>query len=405
MKIAYFDCPSGISGNMVLGALIDAGLQIEDLRRELAKLNLPGYGIVARKVQKRHITGTLVDVATEEEGVERHLGDILDILEGSTLSREVVETGRMIFTRLAEAEAKVHGVGVEEIHFHEVGGLDAIVDVVGSVVGLKLLGIEEVYSSPLHLGRGTVQCAHGLLPVPAPATLELVKGATVYGRDIEAELTTPTGAAIITTLAKGFGRAPMMEMEATGYGAGNRDLPIPNLLRISIGEAESKVGGYEEDVVTVVEANIDDMNPELYDHVMGKLFKGGALDVFLTPIQMKRNRPAVKLSALVRGNDLGRMLDLFFDETTTLGVRLYEVDRVKLARESIVVDTKYGQVSVKVGKLGSTVKNVSPEYEECRKIAVERGIPLKEVYEEVRTAFLTQPMNAERIVAPPEPPS
>jgi uncharacterized protein (TIGR00299 family) protein len=387
MKIAYFDCFSGISGNMVLGALVDAGLEMKDLRQELAKLGISGYEIEARKVLKRYIAGTLVGVKTQEEGVERHLGDILGIIEGSDLSGEIKETCGSIFTRLAEAEAKVHGLDVEDIHFHEVGGLDAIVDVVGSVVGLDLLGVEEVYSSPLHLGTGFVKCAHGKLPVPAPATLKLVKGVPTYGRDIEAELTTPTGAAIITTLAKGFGRAPLMAVEAIGYGAGHRDLPIPNLLRISIGEAtEAGDQGYEEDVVTVVEANIDDMNPELYEHVVERLFDRGALDVFLTPIQMKKGRPAVKLSAIVREADLSGVLNALFDETTTLGARLYDARRKKLSRESALVETRYGKVGVKVGKVGDVIKNISPEYEDCRRIASQLDIPLKEIYDEAKRA-------------------
>jgi len=385
MRIAYFDCFSGISGNMILGALLDAGLELGALKQGLAALGLSGYEIEARRVLKRYIAGTLVDVKVQEEGIERHLGDVLDIIEGSSLPGEIKETCGKIFTRLAEAEARVHGLDVEDIHFHEVGGLDAIVDVIGSVVGLALLGVEEVYSSAVHLGTGFVECAHGRLPVPAPATLALVKGVPTYGRDIEAELTTPTGAAIITTLAKEFGRAPLMAVEAIGYGAGHRDLPIPNLLRISIGEAaRSKERGYEEDTVTVVETNSDDMNPELYEHVMGKLFEKGALDVFLTPIQMKKNRPAVKLSALVRENDLAGVLDVFFEETTTLGVRLYEAGRKKLTRESIAIDTKYGKIVIKVGKLGDVVKNISPEYEDCRRIASQLDIPLKEVYDEAK---------------------
>lgn len=397
MKLAYFDCFSGISGNMVLGALLDAGLGLDTLKEALAGLRISGYEIEARKVKKRGIAGTLVDVRASEGEVERHLGDILDIIEGSDLPEDVKERAGAIFTRLAEAEARVHGVSVEEIHFHEVGGLDAIVDIVGSVVGLKLMGIEEVYSSPLHLGRGFVKCAHGLLPVPSPATMELVKGVPTYGRDIEAELTTPTGAAIIATLAKRFGRAPLMEVKAIGYGAGHRDLAIPNLLRISMGEAAGAGGqGYEEDVVTLMEANIDDMNPELYEHVVERLFDRGALDVFLTPIQMKKSRPAVKLSAIVRAADLSGVLDAFFEETTTLGVRIYEARRKKLSRESVIVETKYGKVGVKVGKLGDVIKNISPEYEDCRRIALQLGIPLKKVYEEAvgRMATCNQALRA-----------
>jgi len=386
MRIAYFDCPSGISGNMMLGALIDAGLEIAELRHELSKLRLSGYEIKSWRVVKKHIAGTFVKVETQEIGIERHLRDIVEIIEGSTLSDDVKQKSVAVFEKLAHAEAAVHGLDVEDIHFHEVGALDAIVDIVGSVIGLRLLGIEVVYSSALHLGTGFVKCAHGLLPVPAPATLALVKGVPTYGRDIEAELTTPTGAAIITTLAKEFGRAPLMEVEAIGYGAGSRDLPIPNLLRVSVGETQSTGQGYSEDTITVIETNIDDMNPEFYDHVMDQLLERGALDVFLTPIQMKRNRPAVKLSLLVKASDLDRMLDVLFSETTTMGVRLYEVARKKLVRESVIVDTPYGKVSVKLGKLGDALKNVSPEHEDCLILAEEQGVPLKEVYHAARQA-------------------
>jgi len=387
MRLAYFDCFSGISGNMVLGALLDAGLKLDALREALAGLGISGYEIKAKRVQKRQIACTLVDVETREVGVERHLSDILNIIGESTLSEEVKEKAGAIFTRLAEAEAKVHGVSVEEVHFHEVGGVDAIVDIVGSVVGLKLLGIEEVYSSPLHLGRGFVECAHGTLPVPSPATLELVKGVPVYGWDIEAELVTPTGAAIITTLAKGFGSPPPMHVEQVGCGAGHRELPIPNLLRLLIATSPQQPGeGLEEDSVLLLETNIDDMNPEFYEHVMDRLFQRGALDVFLTPIQMKRNRPAVMLSVIVGQGEVDGVLGVIFEETTTLGVRMQEVRRKKLERESILVNTCYGPIRVKVARLGSVIKNVSPEYEECRRIAEQWGVPLKVVYEEARRA-------------------
>ena len=383
MRIAYFDCFSGISGNMVLGALINIGLELHTLNEALASLKTSGYEIEAKKVLRSSIAGTLVDVKTQAQGVERRLRDILAIIDASALPKEVKGSSEKVFTRLAEAEAKVHGVDVAEVHFHEVGGLDAIVDIVGSVIGLNLLGIEEVYSSPLHLGRGFVDCAHGRLPVPAPATMELVRGVLTYGGDIEAELTTPTGAAIITTLAKDFGPSPLMEVQAIGYGAGHKILPIPNLLRLSMGEAtEASEQGYEEDVATIMEANIDNMNPEFHEYVMEKFFERGALDVFLTPIQMKKGRPAVKLSVLVGESNLGQVIDVFFRETTTLGVRLYEARRKKLRRESIVVETRYGMVGIKVGKLGNSVMNISPEYEDCRKIASQHGIPLKEVYDE-----------------------
>ena len=383
MRLAYFDCFSGISGNMVLGALLDAGLELDALKEALAGLRISGYEIKARKVKRRGIVGTLVDVRASKGEMERTLSDILEIIGESDLPEDVKERAGAVFTRLAEAEARVHGVSVEEVHFHEVGGLDAIVDVVGSVVGLRLLGVEEVYSSPLHLGRGFVECAHGLLPVPAPATLELVKGVPVYGWDIEVELVTPTGAAIITALAKSFGPLPSVRVERIGYGAGHRELRIPNLLRLVIASAP---GEFEEDTVVLLETNIDDMNPEFYEHVMDRLFQRGALDVFLTPIQMKRTRPAVMLSVIVGKKEVDEALRVIFEETTTLGVRMQEVRRRKLARESIVVETRYGPIAVKVARLGSAVKNISPEYEECRRIAEQQGIPLKVVYEEAKRA-------------------
>jgi uncharacterized protein (TIGR00299 family) protein len=308
MKLAYFDCPSGISGDMVLGAILDAGLELDTLRQALDGLHLSGYEIEARKVMRGGLAGTLVEVHTQED-VERKLKDVLAIVEGSAVPQEVKTTARAIFTRLAEVEARIHDTSVEDIHFHEVGGLDAIVDVVGSLLGLRLLRVEGVYASALPLGRGFVRCAHGLLPVPAPATLELLKGVPVYGLDVEAELVTPTGAAIVTALAHSFGPPPSMRVERVGYGAGQRELPIPNLLRLIIAHAPGELGlslveTFDEDTVILLETNIDNMSPEFYEHVMGRLFQQGALDVFLTPIQMKHNRPAVILSVIVGEKDV-----------------------------------------------------------------------------------------------------
>ena len=384
MKLAYFDCPSGISGDMVLGAILDAGLELDALRQALGGLHLSGYEVVARKVMRGGLAGTLVEVHTQDD-VERKLTDVLAIIEGSAVPQEVKTTARAIFTRLAEVEARIHGLSVEEVHFHEVGGLDAIVDVVGSLLGLRLLGVagERVYASALPLGRGFVRCAHGLLPLPAPATLELLKGVPVYGLDVEAELVTPTGAAIITALARSFGPPPSIRVERVGYGAGRRELPILNLLRLIIAHAP---GELDEDTVILLETNIDDMNPELYEHVMGRLFQQGALDVFLTPIQMKHNRPAVMLSVIVGEKDVDETLRVIFGETTTLGVRVQEVRRKKLARESVVIDTCYGPIAVKVARLGGVIKNIAPEYEECRQIAEQHRLPLKEVYEEAKRA-------------------
>jgi uncharacterized protein (TIGR00299 family) protein len=390
MKLAYFDCPSGISGDMVLGAILDAGLELDTLRQALDGLHLSGYEIEARKVMRGGLAGTLVEVHTQED-VERKLKDVLAIVEGSAVPQEVKTTARAIFTRLAEVEARIHDTSVEDIHFHEVGGLDAIVDVVGSLLGLRLLRVEGVYASALPLGRGFVRCAHGLLPVPAPATLELLKGVPVYGLDVEAELVTPTGAAIVTALAHSFGPPPSMRVERVGYGAGQRELPIPNLLRLIIAHAPGELGlslveTFDEDTVILLETNIDNMSPEFYEHVMGRLFQQGALDVFLTPIQMKHNRPAVILSVIVGEKDVDETLEVIFAETTTLGVRVQEVRRKKLARESVVIDTCYGPIAVKVARLGGVIKNIAPEYEECRKIAEQHRLPLKEVYDEAKRA-------------------
>jgi uncharacterized protein (TIGR00299 family) protein len=390
MKLAYFDCSSGISGNMILGAVLDAGLSLEALKEGLAGLQVSGYEIEARQVRKRGIAGTLVDVHVSEDQAERHLSDIVDIIQGSDLPDDVKNRSESIFTRLAEAEAKVHGSQVNRVHFHEVGGVDAIVDIVGSVLGLRLLGVEKVLSSALHLGTGTVQCAHGLLPVPAPATLELVKGVPVYGRDVEAELVTPTGAAILTTLADSYGAAPMMHVEQVGYGAGSRDLPLPNLLRLAIGTTAQGTVDYEEDVVMVIETNIDDMNPEWYDQAMTRLFDAGALDVFLTPIQMKRNRPAVQMSVIASPDSVTDLLGVVFAETTTIGVRMHSVQRRKLSRQSATVETGYGAITVKVAWQAGEAVNIAPEHQECLTIANRRGVPLKEVYQAALAAARAQ---------------
>jgi len=383
MRAAYFDCFSGISGDMVLGALVDLGWPVKNLERELDKLDLFGYRIEAKKVAKRGIFSTQIKIRATEEKKERTLEDILSILDKSKLEEMVKEPSRAIFTKLASVEAKIHGKDVQKIHFHELGGLDTIIDVVGAVAGVNYLGIEKVYSSPLPLGKGFVKCSHGILPLPAPATLELLKEVPVYGSDIEAELVTPTGAAIISSLAENFGQMPPMKIEHIGYGAGQRDLTIPNLLRVSIGVIRK---AYEEDVVSLIQTNIDDMNPELYEHIVDRLFHEGALDVFLTPIQMKRTRPATMLSVIADEEKMEKMLEIIFDETTTLGIRISKIKRRKLNRENRKVSTKYGKIEVKIGKHDGVVKNISPSYEECRKIATHLKIPLKKVYQEAKQA-------------------
>jgi uncharacterized protein (TIGR00299 family) protein len=374
---------------MVLGALIDLGLEVAELRGELDKLNLSvTYQLKTKKVEKHGIQGTKIDIALHQEDEARKLEDILTIIEVSALAEEVKELASKIFVRLAEAEARIHREDLNEVHLHELGALDAVIDIVGAVIGLKLLGIDAVYGSRLHLGRGFVKCRHGTLPVPAPATLELTKGLPVYGGDIDAELVTPTGAAIITTLARGFGELPEMKIEKIGYGAGKRNLPIPNLLRVLIGVQNGEEKEYDKDTVTVVETNIDDMNPEFYEYIMSRLFESGALDVYLTPTQMKQVRPATLLSVIVAAENLRPVLEVIFRETTTLGIRTYHARRYKLARQEIVVETEYGEVRVKLGRLKGEVVNLAPEYRDCRRLADERHIPIKQVYEAARRAAM-----------------
>jgi uncharacterized protein (TIGR00299 family) protein len=379
MRIAYFDCFSGISGNMVLGALLDAGLEASQLESELARLGLDGYQLVVEPVWRQGLSGTLVEVQIAEQRVQRHLHQIEAIIEESALPAQVKSQSLVIFRRLAEAEARVHGKPIQEIHFHEVGALDAIVDVVGSVVGLWLLGVDRVWASHVHLGRGTVVCQHGVIPVPAPATAELLRGVPTYGRDVDAELVTPTGAAILTALAEGYGAPPALRVDQIGYGAGSRELPHPNLLRVSIGATVDRWEGYEQDVVTLVETNIDDMSPQVYEYVLERLFAVGALDVFLTPIQMKRNRPGTLLSVLVTEDKLGDVLGVLFAETTTIGVRTSPWQRWKLARESLTVQTAYGPIEIKVSRSGGQVMTLSPEYRDCKSAASRHGVPLKTV--------------------------
>ena len=396
MKIAYLDCFSGISGNMMLGALLDAGLELAALERALSLLGVGGFELAVNRVQRGGLTGLHVEVLTAEKGVTRHLGDIEEIIESSHLAPSVQERSVAVFRRLADAEARVHGEPVEKIHFHEVGALDAIVDIVGSVAGLELLGVDQIYSSPVHIGRGTVECAHGILPVPAPATAYLLQGVPVYGRDIDSELVTPTGAALLTTLATGYGSAPPMRVDRIGYGAGTRTLPLPNLLRISIGEALDHGEGYEHDIATVVETNIDDMNPQLYEHVMNKLFARGALDVTLTPIQMKHNRPGVQLSILVTDEHLEEVIETVLAETTAIGIRSYPTHRWKLARERLLVQTRYGTIGVKVARRGERILNLAPEYRECATAAERYGVAVKMVYQEVSAAAWAQVGSEER---------
>jgi len=387
MKIAYFDCFSGISGDMILGALIDVGLSPQILLDQLNKLSLPGFSLEFEKVTKCGIGGTRVKVLTEECHSHRHLQDIFSILAESKLDHEIIEATKEIFLNLAKAEAKIHNTSPDKIHFHEVGALDAIVDIAGAVIGLKLLGIEKIYASPLNLGSGFVKCEHGIMPVPAPATVELLKGVPSYSSVIKQELVTPTGAAIITTLAESFGEMPSMVVECSGYGAGTRDLEIPNLLRIIIGDDGQK-SAYQLDKLILLETNIDDMNPELFDFLLERLDKEGALDVSLTPIYMKKNRPATLLKVLAQKRDLDNLLKAVFEETTTLGVRTYPVNQISLPLEYASIETKYGKIRLKVSKKDGEIQNFVPEYEDCRLLAGKHNVPLKFIYDEVNKKAL-----------------
>jgi uncharacterized protein (TIGR00299 family) protein len=381
--IAYLDCFSGISGDMLLGALVDAGLSMQTLREDLAKLPLSGYEVTAEQVTKAGITGTQVQVKAGHEHAHRGLDDILEIIGMAELPAEVTGPARRAFERLAEAEARVHGHSVEEVHFHEVGAVDAIVDIVGAFCGLYRLGIEEVYASPLPLGGGWVDTEHGRLPVPAPATVELLRGVPSYGGPVEAELVTPTGATIVTTAAKEFGLMPPMTIKAIGWGAGHKDLSHPNMLRVFLGEPAVRP---REQHLSVIETNIDDMNPELFGHVMEALFEAGALDVYYTPIVMKKSRPATLVSVLTETPLVDTLSEILFRETTTLGVRVSEVARRCLEREWREVQTQWGPVRIKVGRLNGEVVNVAPEYEDCARLAREKGVPAKAVWEAAREA-------------------
>jgi pyridinium-3,5-bisthiocarboxylic acid mononucleotide nickel chelatase len=387
MTFAYFDCFSGISGDMTLGALVDAGVSIDALRAELARLDLSGYEINAEKVLRSGISATKVHVVIENKTHEsRHLSDIIRIIDGSSLSSAVRTKSSRIFKRLADAEAKVHGTSPDKIHFHEVGAVDAIVDIVGAVIGLELLGITNIMTSAINVGSGTVQTAHGLLPIPAPATVELLKGIPLYQSFIEFELATPTGAAIAGTLGTSAGPLPQMKVDRIAYGAGDKDFPgRPNVLRLMIGELAAS---YEEDTSVIIETNIDDMNPQIYDHLIEKLMRQGAQDVYLTPIIMKKGRPAILVSVLSDKAKSTALIDSLFRETTSIGVRIQEVGRNKLVREIQEIETVYGKIRIKISKRGNDILTATPEYEDCRSIAEQNKVPLKTVMDEARNQFL-----------------
>jgi pyridinium-3,5-bisthiocarboxylic acid mononucleotide nickel chelatase len=383
MKLAYFDCFSGISGDMTLGALVDAGCDAELLRVEMRNLQVPGWELSAGKVWKNGMAATHVRVKTEDQQKHRSLGAILQILGDSQLAPQVRDRASAIFQSLGEAEAHVHDVPLEKIHFHEVGAVDAIVDIVGACIGFSSLGIEKFACSALNVGGGTAKMAHGVLPVPAPATANLLRGKPTYSNGVQRELVTPTGAAIVATLCDSFGPQPAMSVSAIGYGAGTADLEgQPNVMRIMVGEtAEKVVAGFDEEIA-VIEANLDDMNPQIYGYFSEKALAAGALDVYTTPVQMKKNRPGTLLTVLCKPGDTEALMSLIFAETTTFGARSYRAQRRALPRESVNVATSYGDVRIKISRVNGRILHVAPEYDDCRKLAVEKNVPLQRVISE-----------------------
>jgi len=387
MKIAYFDCFSGISGDMILGSLIDLGLDIEYLKNEFKKINLSGYEINAEKIKKRDISCIKVNITVKDKQKHRSLKEINALIDKSELNQEVKKKSKDIFLKLAKAESKVHNIDIDKIHFHEIGAIDSILDIIGAVIGLDKLNLKKIYCSTIPVGRGFVKSAHGKLPIPAPATSELLKGIPTYSTKVEGELVTPTGAAIISSLTENFGEMPLMKIEKIGYGAGKSDFDHPNLLRIFVGES---LENYDTDVVNVIEVNIDDMNPEYYEVVFEKLLKNGALDVYLTNIQMKKNRPGIKISIISPLEITNQLTDIIFNETTTFGLRIYKTHRKKLFVEKERVETKYGEITIKIGKTKDEIKLISPEYEDCKKLAQENNVSLKEIYELAKLSYFSK---------------
>ena len=392
MKTLYFDCFAGASGDMILGAMVAAGVDPGVLTQQLAFLNVEGFDVQFKKVTRSGLGATYAVVETAHEHKHRHLADILQIIDNSSLSTGVKKRASEIFTRLAEAEARVHNEPIEHVHFHEVGALDAIVDVVGAAICFELLGVERFISSPIHVGSGFVQMEHGRFPVPPPAVAELLKGVPFYSTDIKGELLTPTGAAIITTVSDRYAPMPVMESSTVGYGAGTREYEgFPNVLRVFVGETRGDEPHVER--LLMIETNIDDMSPQVLGHVMDRAFELGALDCYFTPVQMKKNRPGILLSILCEHSLKNQLTQLLFKETTTLGVRTYEVERRALERSVVSVETPYGPIDVKVARLNGQVVNEMPEFEQCRRAAKEAGVPLKRVEEAVRVAWERQRTN------------
>jgi pyridinium-3,5-bisthiocarboxylic acid mononucleotide nickel chelatase len=396
MRTLYFDCFAGASGNMILGALIAAGVDREALSVEISKLGIGDFELEITTVDRSGISATHVDVKVAHEHFHRRLSDVEQIISASSLPSEIKERSIVIFRRLAEAEAAVHGIDIQKVHFHEVGAMDAIVDIVGACVGFEMLGIERFICSTIHVGSGFVEMAHGKFPVPPPAVTELLRGVPIYSTEIEGELTTPTGAAIISTLCEGYGRIPALKSEVIGYGAGTRDYKkFPNVLRILVGkersvsadEGQKTAVSTNNEAVFLLETNIDDLSPQVLGFVMERAFDVGALDCWFTPIQMKKNRPATMLSILCEAKDREAVAELIYRETTTLGIRIRQVERDCLERDILTVSTEFGQIDVKLGRHNGKIVNAMPEYDQARRIAIESGVPIRKVIESAISAL------------------
>ncbi len=383
MKILYFDCYAGISGDMILGALIELGVDLSWLVKQLQSIPLEGINIQSRTVKRGALSGTKIEIQlTDSTKQRRSLNDFIELIKNSPLPQDICEPAIDIFHTIANAEAKIHRENITNIHFHELGSIDSLIDIVGTLLAIKALAIDKIFSSPLHLGTGLISTEHGTIPVPAPATLEILKAKPVFSTGRPHELVTPTGAALITSLASQFGPLPSCEVDKIGYGAGTRNpQQFPNLLRVILGKTTPD---WRMEKIVVMETDIDDMNPEYYEHIISQLFLEGALDVSLSSIIMKKNRPASKLTIISQPSCIDKLSSIVFQETSTFGIRINEIWRRSLNRESISVSLPSGDVvRVKIGKLDNKIISASPEYEDCRKIATKIGKPIKEIYQEI----------------------
>jgi len=389
MKVLYFDLIGGASGDMILAALIDAGVPSEKLAEMLAGLKLDEFELKSSSISKNGFQATKVDILVGEQPPERHLKEILEVIRNSSLPVPIQNRAIRIFQNIASVEAGIHNKPIDQIHLHELGGTDTIVDITGALLALDFLEVTEIYASPIPLGSGFIEGAHGQIPLPAPATMGLLKGLPVRRTEIKAELITPTGAALLAELVNEFSPPPEMKVEVIGYGAGTRDLPVPNLLRVMIGES-AEAGEQIRERLILLESNLDDLNPEIYPYLMESLFNAGALDVCLVPIQMKKNRPGTQIQILTETQKAEEMRAILFKETSTLGIRQTQLDRYSLPRVTKEVLTSYGSIRIKVAGEGTDFQKASPEYEDCQKCARENDIPLQQVYQEAIKVYYEQ---------------